>query len=114
MADDGEGIQALLVSVDGKKVKPDGFPYHITWSLDTSQPLSSEIAAFADEDQKVQTYKPQHSNALIALAQRQTGQIKFMQLQRPLPICVQPVLIDEKRQPHFLGAYSYPGYDPAI
>ena len=33
-ADDGEGVQALIVTVDGTTLRPDGGTYHITWSLD--------------------------------------------------------------------------------
>lgn len=32
--DDGEGLEALVVSIDGTKERPDGNLYHITWSLD--------------------------------------------------------------------------------
>jgi hypothetical protein len=32
--DDGEGVQALIVSIGGSVVRPDGSTYHITWSLD--------------------------------------------------------------------------------
>lgn len=32
--DDGEGIEALIVSINGSKDRPDGNTYHITWSLD--------------------------------------------------------------------------------
>ena len=35
-ADDGEGLEALVVSVNGKVQRPDGSLYHITWSLDRS------------------------------------------------------------------------------
>lgn len=35
-ADDGEGLEALVVAVDGKVNRPDGSLYHITWSLDRS------------------------------------------------------------------------------
>lgn len=47
-ADDGEGLEALVVSVDGKTVRPDGGIYHITWSLDRSKGR-----------------KPVHSNELV-------------------------------------------------
>ena len=43
-ADDGKGIEALVVSVDGKTQRPDGNTFHITWSLDRSKgykPVSS-------------------------------------------------------------------------
>jgi hypothetical protein len=32
-ADDGQGVQALVVRVDGGEVRPDGGTFHITWSL---------------------------------------------------------------------------------
>ena len=32
-ADDGRGVQALVVRIGGTTVRPDGGTYHITWSL---------------------------------------------------------------------------------
>jgi len=32
--DNGEGLEALVVSVNGNKTRKDGKTYHITWSLD--------------------------------------------------------------------------------
>jgi len=32
--DSGDGLQALVVSVNGNSKRPDGSMYHITWSLD--------------------------------------------------------------------------------
>jgi hypothetical protein len=32
-ADDGEGLECLVVQVDGNTDRPDGSTYHITWSL---------------------------------------------------------------------------------
>jgi hypothetical protein len=32
--DDGRGVQALVVSIGGTTVRPDGSTYHITWSID--------------------------------------------------------------------------------
>jgi len=32
-ADDGRGVQALVVRIDGTTDRPDGSTYHITWSL---------------------------------------------------------------------------------
>jgi hypothetical protein len=34
--DDGEGLEALLVALNGNTDRPDGSKYHITWSLDRS------------------------------------------------------------------------------
>ncbi len=36
-ADDGEGLEALVVEVNGKSIRSDGSIYHITWSLDRSK-----------------------------------------------------------------------------
>jgi hypothetical protein len=47
-ADDGKGIEALVVSVNGDTRRPDGRTYHITWSIDCSS-----------------GYKPVDSNKLI-------------------------------------------------
>ena len=33
IADDGEGVQALIVSIGGETDRPGGGTYHITWSL---------------------------------------------------------------------------------
>jgi hypothetical protein len=46
-ADSGDGLEALVVSVNGSTTRPDGKVYHITWSLDRSK------------------YKPVDSNALV-------------------------------------------------
>jgi hypothetical protein len=32
-ADDGEGVEAMVVRIDGTTDRPDGSTYHITWSL---------------------------------------------------------------------------------
>jgi hypothetical protein len=36
-ADDGDGVEALVVSIDGSSARPGGGTYHITWSLDQAQ-----------------------------------------------------------------------------
>lgn len=36
-ADDGEGLQAMVVAIDGSTDRPDGSTYHITWSLDRTR-----------------------------------------------------------------------------
>lgn len=32
-ADDGEGVEALIVAIDGSTERPDGGTWHVTWSL---------------------------------------------------------------------------------
>lgn len=36
-ADDGAGVQAMVVRIDGTTERPDGGTYHITWSLDRAR-----------------------------------------------------------------------------
>lgn len=36
-ADDGEGVEALIVSIDGTTDRPDGSTYHVTWSLEKAK-----------------------------------------------------------------------------
>lgn len=36
-ADDGEGLEALMVAIDGCPDRPDGSLFHITWSLDRAR-----------------------------------------------------------------------------
>lgn len=33
LSDDGRGVQAMVVALDGTTDRPDGSTYHITWSL---------------------------------------------------------------------------------
>lgn len=33
-ADDGQGVEAMVVEIDGDHRRPDGGVFHITWSLD--------------------------------------------------------------------------------
>lgn len=47
-ADNGTGLEALVVEVDGEIHRKDGSLYHITWSLDRSK-----------------GFKPKDSNALV-------------------------------------------------
>jgi hypothetical protein len=32
-SDDGQGVEALVVAIDGSPARPDGSTFHITWSL---------------------------------------------------------------------------------
>ena len=50
-SDDGRGIEALVVTVNGDTARPDGSVYHVTWSIDPASGLSAK-----------------HSNNLIAEA----------------------------------------------
>ncbi len=67
--DTGDGLQALVVSIDGSTQRPDGKTYHITWSLDPEK------------------YKPVDSNALLA------DYSNKWKLKLPTPINVVPEVI---------------------
>ena len=60
MVDDGSGLQALIVQVNGNLTRQDGSMYHITWSLDPNKHTPLELDSTPN-----QTYKPVHSNTLV-------------------------------------------------
>lgn len=42
IADDGRGIEALVIEVDGTTDRPDGSTFHITWSIDPASGLAAK------------------------------------------------------------------------
>lgn len=46
-ADDGEGVEALVVALDGTSDRWDGSTYHITWSLAASREAKESNEAIA-------------------------------------------------------------------
>lgn len=64
--DDGQGLQALVVAIEGTTDRPDGSTYHITWSLD-----------------RTRGRKPVESNEVIA-------RLGWRTLDAPLPIRIIP------------------------
>jgi hypothetical protein len=65
-ADDGQGVQALVVRMDGTTDRPDGSTFHITWSID-----------------KARGRRASHSNDVIA---RQG----WLALPEPIAVTVRP------------------------
>ena len=47
-ADDGAGVQALVVRIGGTTERPDGAIYHITWSLAEGREARESNAAIAE------------------------------------------------------------------
>ncbi len=41
-ADDGNGLEALVIAIDGDPQRPDGSIFHITWSLDRDKGRRAE------------------------------------------------------------------------
>jgi hypothetical protein len=46
-ADDGAGVQALVVAIDGSMARPDGGIFHITWSLAAGREARESNAVIA-------------------------------------------------------------------
>jgi hypothetical protein len=63
---DDEGLQAMVVAIDGSTLRPDGWTFHVTWSLDRGRGR-----------------KPAESNAVIA----ERG---WRPLDDPVPIRIRP------------------------
>lgn len=68
LADDGSGVQALVVRIAGSTDRPDGGAYHITWSLGPGR-------------------EAKESNAVIA-------RCGWTALPRPIPIRLEPKPLD--------------------
>ena len=64
VADDGHGVQALVVRIGGTTARPDGATYHITWSLAAGR-------------------EARESNAVIA-------RLGFVELPAPIPVKLEP------------------------
>jgi hypothetical protein len=47
-ADDGLGVQALVVAIGGTTARPDGGTYHITWSLAAGREAKESNAVIAE------------------------------------------------------------------
>jgi hypothetical protein len=79
LADDGNGLQALVAAVDGHRLRADGKPYHITWSLDAAKTAPAEFDPHPHaEKREAQLYKPVHSIALVEIY-AQKGLVKFFE-----------------------------------
>lgn len=68
---DGEGLQVLVVAIDGTSRRPDGSTYHITWSLD-----------------RARERKPRESNALLSSR-------RWDKLDHPVPIDLIPARLGQ-------------------
>ncbi|MBQ8750601.1 MAG: hypothetical protein IJZ30_03065 [Alphaproteobacteria bacterium] len=77
IADDGNGIEALIVKVNDLAVRNDGKPWHITASYDTSKLAPAEFDVFAKPGkEKAKPYKPVTSNGFLAQVLDKDGQPK--------------------------------------
>lgn len=67
---DGEGVEALIVAVEGTIFRPDGKIFHITWSIDSAHGR-----------------KPVESNTVI-------DRLGFQRLETAVPIRIVPARLD--------------------
>lgn len=49
-ADDGRGVEAMVVSIGGTTDRPDGSTYHITWSLDDGREAKESNDVLAERE----------------------------------------------------------------
>lgn len=93
-ADDGKGIEALLVRIDGQSFRDDGNPWHITLSYNKDLPAPLELDPYNDapladkkDKRKSRPYTAVMSNKLIRLALNpEMGGYHVEYLQAPLTI----------------------------
>ena len=48
-ADDGRGVEAMVVSIAGTTARPDGSTYHITWSLEDGRRARESNDVISDQ-----------------------------------------------------------------
>ena len=49
-ADDGRGVEAMVVSIGGTTDRPDGSTYHITWSLEDGREAKESNDVLAEQE----------------------------------------------------------------
>ncbi len=77
IADDGNGIEALIVKVNDCAVRKDGKVWHITASYDPSKLAPAEFDVFAKPGKaKTKPYKPVTSNGFLTQVLDKDGQPK--------------------------------------
>ncbi len=64
---DPQGLDVLKVTVNGQETKPDGQPYHITWSINETVPMSDALCAHIGLPTP-RPYQAKDSNDLVTLA----------------------------------------------
>ncbi|MCB9991131.1 MAG: hypothetical protein H6867_07095 [Rhodospirillales bacterium] len=104
MVDDGNGLQALIVTVNGEQSRPDGWPYHITWSLDPDKEVPDQYTFEG-------RYESVHSNDLVTWALRLPGhRYEHEKVIPPIEIQTVPALVtrnqDGKTSVKKLGAQT--------
>lgn len=87
---DGEGIEAFLVTVNGRPQRPDGAYYHLTHSFDAQGIVRPSLKIAAAENEK---YDDVHAKTLSTLFhEKGQGHVPWLVYQpvKPFPIPVIP------------------------
>jgi hypothetical protein len=92
--DDKNGIQALLVRIDGETRRPDGGTYHITWSYDPNR----IIPPFIRDEEGPIPYEAKHSNAIIKHWEEHNkdGKLNVRMLDEPMVITAMPAHVEKR------------------
>jgi hypothetical protein len=67
VADDGEGVQAIVVRIDGTTDRPGGGTYHITWSLEKAR---GRRAKESNDVIAAQGWRPLHAKPVSLVGAR--------------------------------------------
>lgn len=98
VADDGNGLEALSVTVDGRAARPDGRFYHITWSLDPGKAVPDSFLSAEEREKGGTVYRPVHSNLLISgVMEKPQSPFFFRKLHPPVRIAASPVFVGAKK-----------------
>ncbi len=77
IADDGNGIEVLIVNVNNFSTRKDGKPWHITASYDSSKLAPAAFDVYAKPGkEKEKPYRPATSNGFLAQVLDENGQPK--------------------------------------
>jgi len=77
IADDGNGIEAFIVRVNGTPMRKDGRAWHITASFDSSKNAPAVFDIFSEPgEEKEKPYKPVTSNGFLAQVLDEKGKLK--------------------------------------
>lgn len=101
IVDDGNGLEAMIIKVNGELKRPDGKIFHMTWSLNPEGIASEKLDIMAKPGkEKQKPYKPIHSNGLVSRMIDENGRLldspdnhwKITMFDKPIDIKVTPTV----------------------
>lgn len=89
---DNQGIEAVLVEIDGQQFKADGKPWHATISFDEGREVPDYL--LDGNSSAPQTYKGYHSNQLLRMALNpERPEVEFKPIEDGFYITADPKII---------------------